>query len=370
MKLARKVGQILMAGFEGTSPSKEIQNLIKEYDLGGVILFSRNIEDPSQCARLTKALQKFSSDAPLFIAVDQEGGRVSRLPLPFTQFSSARTIGQCDTISLTYSHAEAIAKELRSVGINMNFAPVLDIDTNHKNPIIGDRAFGETPTIVSKHGLAMMVGMMDQKVIVCGKHFPGHGDTAADSHETLPELDHPLSRLVDIELKPFIHAVENRIPCIMTAHVRYRGIDDRLPASLSKKVIGQLLRKTIQFNGVVITDDLEMKGITSDFSVPEAAVRAVKAGSDLILVCHSPDQQAAVLEALIHAFEKGTLSEEKLDASLARLLALKERFLLPPPAIRAPLIKKIVGCTTHRALVKEIEKKSRAAIKKQSKSGS
>ncbi len=369
MNLARKVGQILMVGFEGTAPTKEIRNLIKEYDLGGVILFSRNIEDPTQCARLTKALQKLSSDAPLFITVDQEGGRISRLPLPFTQFPSARMLGLCDSIPLTYSHAEAIAKELRSVGINMNFAPVLDVDTNPKNPIIGDRAFGGSPAIVSKHGLAMMVGMIDQKVIVCGKHFPGHGDTSSDSHETLPEIKHPLSRLVDIELKPFIHAVENRIPCIMTAHVRYRGIDDRLPASLSKKVIGQLLRKTIQFNGVVVTDDLEMKGITSSFTVPEAAVQAVKAGSDLILVCHSPDQQAAVLEALIHAFEKGILSEAKLDASLARLLALKERFLLHPPSIRAPLIKQIVGCATHQALVKEIEKKSRAAIKKQGKQG-
>lgn len=367
MKLARKVGQILMAGFEGPTPSKEIRNLIKDYDLGGVILFSRNIEDPAQCARLTRSLQKLSSDAPLFIAVDQEGGRVSRLPPPFTQFASARVLGQCDSISLTYSHAEAMAKELRSVGINMNFAPVLDIDTNRKNPIIGDRAFGGSPSIVSRHGLAMMVGMLDQKVIVCGKHFPGHGDTSTDSHETLPEIEHPLSRLVDIELKPFIHAVENRIPCIMTAHVRYQGIDARLPASLSKKVITQLLRKTIQFNGVVITDDLEMKGITSSFTVPKAAVRAVKAGSDLILVCHSPDQQAAVLEALIHAFEKGTLSEAKLDASLARLLALKERFLLPPLSLRVPLMKQVVGCLAHRALVKEIEKKNRAAMKKQGK---
>lgn len=357
----------MMAGFEGSSPTQEIRNLIKDYDLGGVILFSRNIEDPTQCARLTRSLQKFSSDAPLFIAVDQEGGRVSRLPPPFTQFPPARALGQCDSISLTYSHAEAIAKELQSVGINMNFAPVLDIDTNEKNPIIGDRAFGSTSTIVSKHGLAMMVGMLDQKVIVCGKHFPGHGGTATDSHETLPEVDHPLSRLVDVELKPFIHAVENRIPCIMTAHVRYQGIDDLLPASLSKKVIAELLRKTIQFNGVVVTDDLEMKGITSGFSVPEAAVRAVKAGSDMILVCHSPEKQAAVLESLIHAYEKGTLSEEKLDASLARLLDLKERFLLPPVPVRAPQIKKIVGCAAHQALVKEIDKKSRAAVKKQGK---
>ncbi|MFQ5779815.1 MAG: beta-N-acetylhexosaminidase [Nitrospiria bacterium] len=367
MKLASKVGQLLMAGFDGTTPSKEIRDLIKRHHIGGVILFSRNIKNPTQCARLTEALQKLSSDAPLLIAVDQEGGRVSRLPPPFTQFPSARTVGQCDSISLTYSCAEAIAKELLTVGINTNFAPVLDVDTNPKNPIIGDRSFGKSPTIVSKHGLAMTVGMLDQKVIACGKHFPGHGDTAADSHETLPQIDHPVSRLADLELKPFIHVVENRIPCMMTAHVRYRHFDERLPASLSKRIVGELLRKTIRFEGVVVTDDLEMGGITGNFSVPHAAVKAIQAGADLILVCHSPEQQTAVLEALVHAVEKGTLSEARLNESLSRLLALKERFLLPHRPAPSHLIKQVVGCESHRTLVKEIKRKSRTAIKERSK---
>ncbi|MFY9269428.1 MAG: glycoside hydrolase family 3 N-terminal domain-containing protein, partial [Candidatus Manganitrophaceae bacterium] len=204
MKLSQKIGQLLMVGFDGTTPSKTIQELIAKDRIGGVILFSRNIKDPLQCAKLTESLQKLSTDAPLFIGIDQEGGRVSRLPPPFTQFPAARVIGERDSIDLTYRTASAMAKELATVGINMNFAPVLDVDTHPKNPVIGDRSFGKSPTLVAKHGLAVIAAHTDQKIIACGKHFPGHGDTSADSHKTLPRIDHPLHRLVDLELKPFI----------------------------------------------------------------------------------------------------------------------------------------------------------------------
>jgi len=358
MKVIHKIGQLLMVGFDGAAPSEEVEELIRKHHIGGVILFSRNIKDPAQCAKLTESLQKAAPDAPLFIAVDQEGGRVSRLAPPFTQFPPARTLGHCDSVDLTYSCAEAMAKELAAVGINMNFAPVLDVDTNPKNPIIGDRAFGASPTLVSKHGLATIAALHDKRVIACGKHFPGHGDTAADSHKILPRVDHSLHRMADLELKPFIHAVENRLHTIMTAHVLYTKLDEKYPASLSKKIISQLLRKTIQFEGLVVTDDLEMKGITDGFTVPEAAVRAVQAGSDLILVCHSLDQQKAVLEALIHAVEKGTITQERLNESLSRILSLKERFLLPHQAPQLKKIKQVVGCEAHRSLVEEIEKRS------------
>lgn len=357
MKLSRKVGQLLMVGFDGTAPSAEVEALIKRHHIGGVILFSRNIKEPTQCAKLTESLQKLSSDVPLFIAVDQEGGRVARLAPPFTQFPTARLLGRCDSVDLTYSASEAMAKEMAAVGINMDFAPVLDVDTNPKNPIIGDRSFGASPTLVAKHGLAMIAALHDQKVIACGKHFPGHGDTSADSHKTLPTVDHPLSRMADLEMRPFIHAVENRLYAIMTAHVLYSQLDDKYPASLSKKIITQLLRKTIQFEGIVVTDDLEMKGITEGFSVPEAAVKAVQAGSDLILICHSPDQQMAALEALIHAVEKGTIKEERLNESLSRLLSIKEHFLLPRRAARPKQVKQVVGCDAHRSLVEEIAKR-------------
>ncbi|HLG21953.1 MAG TPA: beta-N-acetylhexosaminidase [Candidatus Manganitrophaceae bacterium] len=358
MKRVNKIGQLLMAGFHGGAPSKEIQELIKKHHIGGVVLFSRNIKDPAQCAKLTESLQKLAPDAPLLIAVDQEGGKVSRLAPPFTQFPSARALGQCDSVTLTYSCAEAMAKEMLAVGINMNFAPVLDVDTNPSNPVIGDRSFGKSPTLVSKHGLAMIVGMQDQKVIACGKHYPGHGDTDADSHKILPRVDHSADRLTDVELRPFMHTIDNRLSCVMTAHVLYSHLDDKNPASLSKKIIGGLLRKTLHFDGVVVTDDLEMKAIAENYPAPEAAVKAIQAGSDLILVCHSPDQQLAVMEALTHAVEKKVISEERLNESLNRLLRLKENFLLPHHPPHPKQVKEVVGCEAHRTLVEEVLKKS------------
>ncbi|MEK7286779.1 MAG: beta-N-acetylhexosaminidase [Nitrospirota bacterium] len=353
MKLAEKIGQLLMVGFEGTTPSKEVVTLIQKHQIGGVILFSRNIKTPAQCAKLTQSLQALSKNVPLLIGIDQEGGRVSRLPKPFIQFPPAKVFGQINNIRLTYDCAVALSKELNAVGINMNFAPVLDVDTNPDNPIIGDRAFGQNSLIVEEQALALMSGLQDNHIIACGKHFPGHGDTNLDSHKTLPKLDHPMSRLNEMELKPFIHLAKNGLWTIMTAHVLYSKIDAKRPASLSKKIVTKLLREKIGFSGVIVSDDLEMKGITEKISVAEAAVLAIEAGSDLLLICKSPDEQTAALEALIHAVEKEELSEERIDRSIARLLALKERAHLRMKQT-LPEIKKIIGCDKHRALIDAI----------------
>ncbi len=357
MKQIQKAGQLLMAGFEGISPSKEIKRLITEYHIGGVILFSRNIESPEQVAALCESLQALSPGAPLLIAIDQEGGRVSRLPLPFTQFPPARTVGRCNSVPLTYRNTEAMSQELLAVGINMNFAPVLDIHTNPQNPVIGDRAFGSNPTIVSKHAMAVIAAMLDQRIIPCGKHFPGHGDTNVDSHFALPVVDLDVSHLDERELRPFAHAIENRLPCIMTAHLCCRAFDPDLPASLSEKIVNGLLRKTMKFNGVVVTDDLEMKGITNLFSVPEAAVKAVAAGSDLLLVCHSFDRQMAAIEALDAAVSKGTISHGSLDQSLERLLFLKKHFILNRPKQDLQALRETIGSPAHSTLVESIQQR-------------
>lgn len=361
MKLAKKIGQLLMVGFDGTTSSKEVECAISKHHVGGVILFSRNIKNPLQVAKLTSSLQALSKDGPLLMGVDQEGGRISRLPKPFTQFPPARVYGQLNDIPLTYSAGEAIAKELTAVGINLDFAPVLDVDTNPDNPVIGNRAFGASPLTVSEHGLAMMSGLQDNGVIACGKHFPGHGDTHLDSHKTLPTVTHPISRLNDIELKPFIHLAQNRLATIMTAHVLYKALDPKRPATLSKKIVTGLLREAIGFTGVVISDDLEMKGITDGGSIADAAVLAVEAGCDLLLVCHTFDEQVATLEALIHAVEKGDISEARIDQSVARIAALKERFHLAGKKTDLTAMKKVVGSEQHRALVQAIE--SRASLK-------
>ncbi len=357
MKQIHKAGQLFMVGFEGTTPSKEIKSLIKKYHIGGVILFSRNIEHPDQVAELTASLQALSPDAPLLIGIDQEGGRISRLPPPFTQFPAARTIGRCDSVPLTYRNAEALSRELLSVGINMNFAPVLDINTNAQNPIIGDRAFGANPTIVSKHGLATIAAMLDQRIIPCGKHFPGHGDTDQDSHKTLPVVKLATSKMTDRELRPFLHAIENRLPCIMTAHICCHAFDQDLPASLSKNIVTTLLRETMKYDGVVVTDDLEMKGITEHLTVAEAAVKAVLAGSDLLLVCKTPALQIEAIEAVNASIEKGDISKGRLNQSLERIISLKGHFILNRPQLDLVALRRVVGSETHKDLVDSIERR-------------
>lgn len=340
-----------MVGFDGATPSKEVALVLSKHHAGGVILFSRNIKNPLQVAKLTESLQALSKNGTLLIGVDQEGGRVSRLPKPFTQFPPACVYGQLNDIPLTYKVAEVMAKELTAVGINMNFAPVLDVDTNPDNPVIGNRAFGHTPLLVAEHGLAMMSGLQDNHVIACGKHFPGHGDTHLDSHKTLPCVEHSLHRLNDMELKPFIHLAQNRLASIMTAHVVFKKLDAKYPATLSKKIITGLLREAILFSGVIISDDLEMKGITEKRTVAESAVLAVMAGCDLLLICHSSDQQVSAIEALIQAVEKGDISETRIDQSVQRIRLMKERFHLGSRKIVLGEIKKVVGCDQHRVLV-------------------
>jgi len=363
LTLKERIGQLVMVGFDGETPSSGVARLIKKYHVGGIILFSRNIKTPHQSADLTQSLQHLSKTIPLLIAVDQEGGRVARLPLPHTQFPPAGVLGVCDSTALTHRSASAMAKELRVIGINMDFSPVLDVRTNPKNKVIGDRSFGICPERVVNHGLAVIAGLQDNKVIACGKHFPGHGDTTEDSHEVLPEVAQAYDRLMEVELVPFVHAVENNVASLMTAHVCYTCLDKERPASLSTDIVTGLLRKTIHFEGVVISDDLEMKGITHRFTVAEAAVMAILAGSDIVLICHSEEQQIAALEALIHAVEKGVVSKERLNASLNRILHLKEKFLIPRVQLSPADIQEWVGCAAHRAVVDEIYQVARANVK-------
>lgn len=355
MTLKEKLGQLVMTGFQGTKPSKAIRSLVASTRVGGVILFRRNVEDPSQVQSLTRSLQRAAPRAPLFIAVDQEGGRVSRLPPPFTQFPAAAILGKRKSVSLTYAVGEAMGRELAAVGINMNMAPVLDVNTNAANPIIGDRAFGDSPMVVEEHGLALMVGLQDCRVIACGKHFPGHGATSLDSHVALPEVVVPLRQLERIHLRPFEHAIANRLAAVMTAHVRYPALDARAPATLSKKILTDLLRRAMGFDGLVITDALEMKAIADRDDAASAALKAFRAGADVLLFCEDPDAPADAIDALSAAVKRGRVPEARIDQSLNRVLRLKERFLLggKPPARSA--VREVVGCDAHQRLVQQIK---------------
>ena len=354
MSLQDKLGQLFMVGFEGTTPSREVTRLVATTRVGGVILFRRNIDDPPQVWALTRVLQRSAPKAPLFIAVDQEGGRVSRLPPPFTQFPPAAVLGKRNSFDLTYGVGEAMGREMAAVGINMDMAPVLDVNTNVANPVIGDRAFGDSPIVVEEHGLAMIVGLQDRRVIACAKHFPGHGATSADSHLELPEVKASLRQLERIHLRPFEHAIANRLAAVMTAHVRYPALDPALPATLSKKVLTGLLRRAMGFEGLVITDDLEMKAISSRYDPAASALKAFHAGADILLFCRDTEAPRQAIEAMTQAVRRGRLSEGRIDQSLERILRMKERFLLglKPPS-RAGL-QQVIGCEAHLRLVQRI----------------
>ena len=352
MTLKEKIGQLFVLGYQGFRPSKGILDLIQTAHIGGIILFKRNLKDPAQSARLTNQLQSSCRRMPLFVSIDEEGGRISRLPNEFTRFPSAAAIGSHHNAEWTYRSAEITAKELRAVGINMDFAPVLDVLTEPDNPVIKDRAFGSSATVVSAMGLAVMAGLQDNHVIACGKHFPGHGDTSSDSHLELPRVAQPLGRIQSVELRPFAHLIANGLATIMTAHVLYPALDRKSPATLSKRIIEDLLRKGLGFKGVVITDDLEMKAITLDPG--EAAVQSLLAGVDLLLICHDEQKQRLALGAVYRAVKEKRLTEARIDQSLLRILTLKERYLLPYKPTTPKQVRETVGRPNHRQVLKEI----------------
>lgn len=355
MTLHQQIGQLCMIGIPGAELSREVIAWIKEFQPGGVILFSRNLVDPQQISQLTTDLQAANvGPHPLLIAIDQEGGRVSRLPASFTIFPPAATLAQTGSPQLVYEAAAVTAAELRAVGITMNMAPVLDVNTNVQNPIIGNRAFGEHPDPVCRFGEAVIAGLQDHGVLACGKHFPGHGETQVDSHEELPFVSVSKTRLEQVELVPFRHAVHCGVAAMMTAHVVYAALDDRQAATFSSTVLENLLRQDLGFEGVIFTDDLEMNAVSNHMSMGEAGVRALRAGADILLICHRQDRQTEAIESVVRAVENGELSMARIDQSLARLHRLRERSLASPSPGGATSPEALVGMAKHRQVLDRI----------------
>lgn len=348
----------MMIGFEGTELSQELRAWLREYQPGGVILFSRNLVDANQIAELTNSLQAHALHAPLLIAIDQEGGRVSRLPKEFTIFPPAATIATCHSPDLAYQAAAVTAQELHTVGINMNMAPVLDVNTNPSNPIIGNRSFGEDPDVVATMGVATISGLHDHGVLACGKHFPGHGDTVTDSHKELPIAKLSKERLEQIELKPFRHAIFHGIRAVMSAHVQYPALDNTTPATLSSAIMTTLLRQHMGFTGLSLSDDLEMHAIVDHLSIGDAAVRCLQAGVDLLLICHRCDRQTEAIEAIQQAISSGDLSPQSIEESLSRLMEIKERFPGRYQPVDTLAIPQFVGCPAHLAVLEKVQRLS------------
>jgi beta-N-acetylhexosaminidase len=337
----RKVGECTMIGFDGHVVPLDVKRLVRDFGVGQVILFRRNVDTPEQVAELVRELQSVAADArlelPLLVAVDQEGGRVARLREPWTLWPAARALGRTQDEHLARRMGEALAAELSACGIRMDFTPVMDVDTNPANPVIGDRSYGSDPGLVGKMGVAIIHGLQEKGVAACAKHFPGHGDTDLDSHLALPAVDHSRARLDEIELPPFRMAVEAGVASFMTAHVIVRELDDAVPATLSPRIVQGLLREELGFDGVIFTDDLEMKAVSGRWGYAESAVLSMNAGCDAIPVCSIHDAQVEAMEGLVRAVEAGQVAWSRLDDAHRRVRRLKERFVLPygPPDPRA-----------------------------------
>jgi len=356
MTVRDTIGQLLMVGFQGTELSSEFIDWLQEFRPGGVIFFSRNLVDPEQVARLTNSLQEHAPNPPLLIAIDQEGGRVSRLPQGFTIFPSASSVAACQSSDVAYGVGEITAKELRAVGINMNMAPVLDVNSNPTNPIIGTRAYGDTPQQVCTFGTAIMEGLRDNGVIPCGKHFPGHGDTTTDSHKVLPVVNTDRARLESVELEPFRHAIQQGIPTLMTAHVHYPALDPEAPATLSRPILTDLFRNELGFQGVTLTDDMEMRAILDHGSIGEASVRALQAGADMILICHQQERQTEAVLAIEQAIDGGNLSLDDLLASVERIAVLKKTHLSGFQPTDLSQVTQTVGIPQHKEFLEKIQR--------------
>jgi beta-N-acetylhexosaminidase len=355
LELARKaLGQLFIVGFNGLELSDETSAFFSQANIGGVILFSPNYENPGQVAELINQIQECRSDLPFWISVDHEGGRVQRFKKSFTRIPDAMSISAMDSPRLTFEVAETLAKELKAVGINMNFAPVADIHTNSKNPVIGARSFGTDEETVTKQITAMVRGQLVQKVQPCVKHFPGHGDTSTDSHFALPKVDTDLETLLNREFKPFLKAFRSHCSLVMTAHIICTQIDPDRPATLSHKILTEILRKQLRYSGLIISDDMEMKAITDHFGAEEAPRLAIEAGCDL-LIYRSEAAARKAYAALLRALDSETLSPETVLAAERRIRALKKETLLPYAPVPVADISQKIGIPEHLSVVQKIE---------------
>ncbi len=357
-ELVRRVGQRVMVGFDGHTASADVKHLIRDLGVGHVILFARNVDRPEQVADLVRELQSIARDAghdlPLLVGVDQEGGRVARLREPWTVWPPLRAVGRTGSEETARGMGRALAAELRACGIRCDFAPVMDVDTNPKNPVIGDRAFGSDPELVGRLGAAMIAGLQEGGVAASAKHFPGHGDTDVDSHLNLPAVDHSRARLEEVELPPFRRAIEAGVAMVMTGHVLVRELDERLPSTLSPRLLEGLLRGEMKFPGVIVSDDLEMKAVAEGWGPGKAAGLAAKAGCDLVTVSKTPDAQVAAIEELVRVAEAEEVSWEAMEVAAERVRRLKERFLLPYEDPDPRQARLVAGVGEHRRLAEEI----------------
>ncbi|BFK81081.1 beta-N-acetylhexosaminidase [Clostridium baratii] len=330
MSLDEKIGQLVISGFYGTTLDENILKLIKENKISGVILFNRNVKDSNTLLSLNNSLKESNKNnkLPLFISVDEEGGSVTRMPKDIKRLPTNKYIGSLNNKDLSYNVGEILGEQLSYFGFNMNFAPVLDINSNPNNPVIGDRSFGNNKDTVAILGTSTMKGIQSKNIISVVKHFPGHGDTSVDSHVNLPVVNYDINRLKSFEFVPFKTAIQNGADAIMVGHILLPKIDSKYPSSMSYEIVTNILRKDLGFNGLVVSDDMTMGAITKNYSIEESSIKAINAGVDLLLVCQKYENTENVLKALKEAALNGTISKERLDNTLYNIISIKKKYLL------------------------------------------
>jgi beta-N-acetylhexosaminidase len=353
----RRAGQRIVMGLAGPALTADERQVIREIRPAGFILFARNVAEPAQVLDLNRELQSLLPErVPPLLSVDQEGGRVLRIKN--TRWPAMRTVGNLDHPATTRRVAAAMATELRAMGFNLNFAPVADVDSNPRNPVIGDRSFGRDPARVAEQVVTFSAGLQSQGIIACVKHFPGHGDTDVDSHKALPVVDKDLYDLQNVELVPFRAAVEAGIGMVMTSHVLFPALDDDHPATMSRKVLHRLLRKDLGYDGVVISDDLEMKAVRGRWRIEQVLDRASRASVDLFCIGRSFEHDLSLSieswEVLIRQQEAEPGHHKQARTSRRRLRALREKYLLHLPA---PPDLSVVGTAAYQAFAAELHRR-------------
>jgi beta-N-acetylhexosaminidase len=370
LSLEEKIGQMLCLGWGGDGSylaiNEQAHACVEELKAGGMIVMGRNVQAPGQETIDAPAVRTMLSDLqalvpqiPLLIGTDQEGGRVARFgQSPFTRMPTAQAIGQTGDADLARAAARATGEELAAVGVNWNFAPDADVNSNSQNPVIGNRSFGNTPETVGPMVAAQVQGYADAGILSCAKHFPGHGDTHLDSHLALPTVDISREELEAREFVPFRSAIEAGAETLMTAHILFPKLDPSgVPATLSPVILTDLLRSRMGFTGLVVTDCLQMKAVADHWGTPRAAVLAAKAGADMLLVCHTWEQQKATYDALLHAAQTGDLPLERVEEAVGRVLAAKKRaFAQPMPPLS------VIGSSEHQKVAEAITTVSGTAI--------
>lgn len=342
-------GQLIVAGFDGTTLPEPLAADLQRGELGGFILFKRNLPNVQAAYELcTAGLRLAPPELPPFLGVDQEGGRVARLPAPFLKLPPMRRLGATGEVDLVRRAASLLGEQLAALGFNLDFAPVLDVDSNPDNPIIGDRAFSSDPDVVARLGRAFVESLQACGVMACGKHYPGHGDTSQDSHVDLPVVDHDKARFDQVELPPFRTASLRGMACMMTAHVLYPELDPGVPATLSFRIATTLLRQEIGFGGVLFSDDLEMRALSERFTIEQSAVASIRAGCDALLICQDAALVRRARAALTQKIETDAEFAARCQQAVTRSLAARHRFPPRPAETLAEALDQLTGAAAER----------------------